>query len=55
VTSTADPQAFLGAACDLLAGSPVAHSVILTNAADRRRAGVWTTVVCKGVVVAARW
>jgi hypothetical protein len=53
VESTTDPEAFLGAARDFLGGNPVEHSVILTNAAHRRRAGVWTSVVRDEAVVAA--
>ena len=53
VESTTDAGAFLGAAGEFLGGRPVEHSVILTNAAHRRRAGVWTTVTRGGAVVAA--
>jgi len=53
VKSTSDPGAFLAVAGGFLGGHPVEHSVILTNAAHRRRAGVWTTVVRDGAVVAA--
>jgi hypothetical protein len=53
VESTRDPGAFLGVAGDFLGRRPVEHSVILTNAAHRRRAGVWTTVIRDEVVVAA--